>query len=370
MKKVYLFSNIYPKYRKSVWDRLLQVENLNISFFFSNKTIDNIATVSVEEEYTVNDQKAFKIIKNIFFDKLLIWQTGVLTRTFDSISAVFFLGEMSVISTWIASVIFRLRGVKVIFWGHGIYGNESNIKLAIRKAFLRLADHNLVYEKRAKRIMTELGFKQNKISIVYNSINYEQQLDLFQKLEKEKKNSIFENNYPILLFVGRLTKQKKLDQLIKSLKILNEKSNYNLLIIGDGEEKLNLEELAQDLIKENKCIFYGMTYDEEELSRLIYNSDLTVSPGNVGLTAIHSLSYGVPVCTHNNFNFQMPEFEAIKEFENGIFFNENDLDDLTLKILLWFSRYDGKSTKTKIRRVVDEYYNHFYQIEVLKKFLV
>ena len=30
--------------------------------------------------------------------------------------------------------------------------NESNIKLAIRKAFLRLADHNLVYEKRAKRI--------------------------------------------------------------------------------------------------------------------------------------------------------------------------------------------------------------------------
>ena len=65
---------------------------------------------------------------------------------------------MSVISSWIASVIFRLRGVKVIFWGHGIYGNESYIKLAVRKAFLRLANHNLVYEKRAKRIIKNRSF--------------------------------------------------------------------------------------------------------------------------------------------------------------------------------------------------------------------
>lgn len=356
MKSIYIFSNIYPKYRKSVWDRLFEVENLNISFFFSNKTIDNIATVSVEEEYSINDQKAFKKIKNIFFDKWLIWQTGVLSRTFDSISAVIFLGEMSVISSWIASVIFRLRGVKVIFWGHGIYGNESYIKLAVRKAFLRLANHNLVYEKRAKRIMIEHGFKQNKISIVYNSINYEQQLDLFQKLEKEKKNSIFENNYPILLFVGRLTKQKKLDQLIKSVKILNKKSNYNLLIIGDGEEKLNLEELAQDLIKQNKCIFYGKSYDEEELSRLIYNSDLTISPGNVGLTAIHSLSFGTPVCSHSNFLNQMPEAEAINVGKNGFLFKEDDITNMVYKVEEWFKK-NQKINKTEVRKIIDEKYN-------------
>ena len=73
---------------------------------------------------------------------------------------------------------------------------------------------------------------------------------------------------------------------------------------------------------EGNCIFYGATYDEKELSKLIYMSDLTVSPGNIGLTAIHSLSYGTPVCSHSNFNNQMPESEAIINFENGFFFRK------------------------------------------------
>jgi glycosyltransferase involved in cell wall biosynthesis len=364
VKSIYVFSNIYPKYRKGIWDKLLKTNDYNFSFFYSDKTIDDIATVSVEVEYCINDQKAFKKINNIFFDKWLIWQKGVLSRTFDSVSVVIFLGEMSVISTWIASVIYRLRGVKVIFWGHGIYGNESHIKLALRETFLRLANHNLVYGERAKKIMKKNGFKENKISVVYNSINYEQQLNFFKKLKKEKKNSIFKNNYPVLLFIGRLTKQKKLDQLIEAVKILNEKSNFNLLIIGEGEEKLNLEELAQDLITENKCIFYGKSYDEDELSRLIYNSDLTVSPGNVGLTAIHSLSYGTPVCSHSNLSNQMPEVESIIEGKNGFLFEENNVLNMVEKIEKWFSS-NQNINKIDIRKIIHEKYNPENQMKII-----
>lgn len=366
MKRIYIITNIYPKYRKSIWDILLKVEYLKISFFFSYKSTHNIETVSVEEEYESANQKAFVPINNLYIGKWLIWQTGVLSRTFDNISAVIFLGEMSVISTWIAVFIFRIRRVKVVFWGHGIYGNERSNKLLLRKIFLRLANHNLVYEKRAKKIMLEHGFKQNKISVVYNSINYNQQLDLFQKLEKEKKNSIFKNNYPVLLFVGRLTRQKKIDQLIKAVKILNEKSNFNLLIIGDGEDKLTLEELSQDLIKENKCIFFGESYDEVELSRLIYNSDLTVSPGNIGLTAIHSLSYGTPVCSHSNLSNQMPEVESVIEGKNGFLFNENDVQSIVEGIIIWFDK-NKSIDKKKIRDVVDKFYNPIYQKKIILK---
>ena len=366
MKNIYIFSNIYPKYRKEIWDRLHKDENHNISFFFSTKTIDNVAIVSIKEEYSVKDQKAFNKINNIFLGKWLIWQTGVLSRTFDRNSAVIYLGEMTIISTWIASFILRLRGVKVLFWGHGIYGNENRIKLLLRNIFLRLANHNLVYEKRAKKIMLENGFKQSKISVVYNSINYEQQLNLFQELEKEKKNSIFKNNYPVLLFIGRLTKQKKINQLIEAVKILNEKLNFNLLIIGEGEEKLNLEELAQELIKENRCVFYGKSYNEDELSRLIYNSDLTVSPGNVGLTAIHSLSYGTPVCSHSNLSNQMPEVESIIEGENGFLFKENDVQSIVDGITNWFDKKKSIDKK-KIRELVDKYYNPTYQKDIILK---
>ena len=364
MKSIYVFSNIYPKYRKGIWDRLLEVEDHKISFFFSNRTIDNIAAVSIEKEYSVNNQKAFKKIDNIFLYKWLIWQKGVLSRTFDSVSVVIFLGEMTVISTWIASCILRLRGIKVLFWGHGIYGEESKIKLLLRKIFLKLANHNLVYGERAKKLMIEYGFKHNKVSVVYNSINYDQQLDLFQKLENEKKHSIFKNNYPVLLFIGRLTKEKKVNQLIEAVKLLNEKLNFNLLIIGEGEEKLKLEELAQDLIIENRCIFYGKSYNEDELSRLIYNSDLTVSPGNVGLTAIHSLSYGTPVCSHSNLSNQMPEVESIIEGKNGFLFEENNVLNMVQKIEKWFGS-NQNINKIGIRKIIDEKYNPENQMKII-----
>jgi glycosyltransferase involved in cell wall biosynthesis len=365
MTRVFVFSNIFPSYRKSIWKELLNLKLINFTFFYSRKS-----HISIGLDESLNNENKYlnklKHLRNFYFLGYLIWQTKVLSQVFKKVDSVIFLGEMTVITTWLASIIYRLRGIKVIFWGHGIYGNENRIKLLLRKTFLRLANHNLVYEKRARKIMLEHGFKQNKISVVYNSINYEQQLSLFQKLEKEKKNSIFKNNYPVLLFIGRLTKQKKINQLIEAVKILNKKANFNLLIIGEGEEKLSLEGLAQDLIKENKCIFYGKSYDEDELSRLIYNSDLTVSPGNIGLTAIHSLSYGTPVCSHSNLCNQMPEVESIIEGENGFLFNENDIQSIVDGIKKWF---DEKKLidKKKIREVVDKFYNPIYQKDVILK---
>ena len=62
---------------------------------------------------------------------------------------------------------------------------------------------------------------------------------------------------------------------------------------------------------------YGETFDEAEISKLLNHADLCVSPGNVGLTAMHALAYGVPVATHNDFKNQMPEFEAITPGKTG-----------------------------------------------------
>jgi len=363
MSKTFVFSNIFPGYRKSIWKLLLNDKSNEFVFFYSKYTHTSINL----EESLINENKhlgKLNHVKNFYFFGHLIWQTKVLYKVLKKVDSVIFLGEMTVITTWLATIIYRLRGIKVIFWGHGIYGNENRLKLLLRKIFLRLANHNLVYEKRSKSIMLENGFKQEKISVVYNSINYEQQLNLFSKLEKEKKNSIFKNKYPVLLFIGRLTKQKKVNQLIEAVKLLNEKLNFNLLIIGEGEEKLKLEELAQDLIIENRCIFYGKSYNEDELSRLIYNSDLTVSPGNVGLTAIHSLSYGTPVCSHSNLSNQMPEVESIIEGKNGFLFEENNVLNMVEKIEKWFSS-NQNINKIDIRKIIHERYNPENQMKII-----
>ena len=275
---------------------------------------------------------------------------------------------MTIISTWIATIILKLRGIKVIYWGHGLYGSEKRLKKFFRLLFLSLADHNLVYEKNSEKNLLNNGFDKVKTSVVYNSINFYKQRDLFNKLIDNKPKKIFNNDYPVLLFIGRLTKSKKINQLIDLTLQLNKSSNFNLLIVGEGKEKKRLETQARELIIQEKCLFYGKCYDEDILSKLIYMSDLTVSPGNVGLTAIHSLSYGTPVCSHSNLINQMPEAEAIKEGDNGFLFKEDDIQDMIFKIQAWFST--NKRDKKDIRKIIDEVYNPDYQIKVILNSLI
>ena len=325
--------------------------------------------MNVSNEYKSNSVKHFSKIRNIYIGKHIIWQVGVLKSLFNqNLKSAIFLAEMTIISTWVAAIILKLRGIKVIYWGHGLYGSEKRLKKFFRLLFLSLADHNLVYEKNSEKNLLNNGFDKAKTSVVYNSINFYKQRDLFNKLIDNKPKKIFNNNYPVLLFIGRLTKSKKINQLIDATLLLNKSSNFNLLVIGEGNEKKRLEAQSRNLINQGKCIFYGKCYDEDILSKLIYMSDLTVSPGNVGLTAIHSLSYGTAVCSHSNLLNQMPEVEAIIDGENGFLFKEDNTEDLVLKIKDWFSK--GLKSKKDIRKIIDKFYNPIYQVEIILNCLI
>jgi glycosyltransferase involved in cell wall biosynthesis len=220
--------------------------------------------------------------------------------------------------------------------------------------------------------MVNHGFDPKKIHIIYNSLDYENQLKLFLDYEKGKikKNwNFFNNNFPTIIFIGRLTPAKKVDILIKAIEYLNIKEhNYNLLIVGKGDEDAQLKKLAINLINKNQCFFVGEEYNEEQASNYIYFSDLCVSPGNIGLSTINALSYGTPVGTHGNKKNQMPEAEVIKNQVNGFHFEEDNFESLAIEISRWF---DNKRNinKKKLREIIDLYYNSNFQIEVFKKIL-
>ena len=87
---------------------------------------------------------------------------------------------------------------------------------------------------------------------------------------------------------------------------------------------------------------------------------------------MHSLVYGTPIITHNNFKNQMPEFEAIKNDISGSFFEENSVDDLSEKIKIW--TYKTVLKRNEIRnncyKIIDDKYNPFFQIEILNKLIL
>ena len=116
--------------------------------------------------------------------------------------------------------------------------------------------------------------------------------------------------------------------------------------------------------------FYGACYDDNLTASLLYNSDVCVSPGEVGLTAIHSMMFGTPVITHKDFCTQGPEFESIKPGETGDFFEKDDVSSLANTINRWFENNRNRElTRDRCYKIVDECYNPHKQIELLKSVL-
>ncbi len=142
----------------------------------------------------------------------------------------------------------------------------------------------------------------------------------------------------------------------------------NLIMVGEGDERTRLESLSKQGVESGYIKFYGQCYDEEKIGRLISDADLCVSPGNVGLTAIHSLSLGTPVASHSNLNNQMPEVEAIIDGKSGFLFKEGDVEDLSRKIVDWISNVqDRESVRAVCYKIIDKYYNPYYQCSVFER---
>lgn len=374
---VYYFTNIAPHYRSSLWSNLLNDTHWEMHVFYSDDFNSDVKKIDLSKEEFATKQDRFHKFKSFQWKgKKEFWQRGVIKKCLKSdFQHAVFLGEISRISTWISVVICRLRGIHVTFWGHGLYGNESRLRLILKILLFRMANTHLLYERRAKELMLEQGFSKDKLYVFFNSLDYETHKLLFHKLIKVDKEEVFpffrNNALPVIIFVGRLTPVKKLDLLLVAINSINEETpKFNLIIIGDGPERKDLEIKGIPGVENQWLHFTGACYDEEEIGKYLSKSDLCVSPGNVGLTAVHSLSFGTPVCTHDNMSNQMPEAGAIQDGYNGFFFKENDIEDLKKKINDWFSNnYDRDIVRNRSTEIIHKYYNPHYQQSVFERII-
>ena len=80
------------------------------------------------------------------------------------------------------------------------------------------------------------------------------------------ENNYHKNNRRKIIFIGRLTKVKKIDMLINVINKLNESNLiYDLKIIGDGPEKTYLQSISSKGVEKGYINFLGSLYDEKKL---------------------------------------------------------------------------------------------------------
>ena len=372
-----LFTNIAPLYSKPLWLKLSSSVNVVYYFFTSPTGFSGIRVINVKESILLNNKTGFNwyFLKNLYIGNILVYQLGAAYKCLKTdFDAYIFNGEVQCLSNWIASLICRFKRKPVLFWGHGFYGNESWIKGYIRKLFYRLADYHLIYGKRSAELMVGSGFSPDKIYTVYNSLDFELHKKLYVSrdiniLEKTKIELFPRNSdLPVAIFIGRLTREKKIPYLLKAIHMCKSRGHsINCLIVGGGIDSDSLKILSKSLDIEELVFFFGPSYEEEINANLIMISDCCVSPGNIGLTAIHSMSLGTPVITHGNLANQGPEAEAIIENKTGIFFEENNILSLSLSIEHMIYNLKKSSMESYCIEQIEKFWNPNKQASVFNE---
>lgn len=361
------FFNYAPLYRESIYRKI--DETFDSQFYFGRQVCEGEISDIAKLDYSIFKKKPIEF-KNKFLLKRFAFRTKAWKLAFSPYDTFLITGDF--VFSYIPFLIFaRLLGKRVYGWNHGIKSWGRTYKL-FNKFLYGILTGFFTYGEGGKKRLIELGVNPSKIFVIYNSLTENVNPNENELLKSNIYRNHFGNEYPVLLFVGRLTPQKRLDKLIDMLHTLHRKDNKcNLVFIGTGIEAQKLKEMVDSYGLNDYVWFYGECYDESQNSKLLYNADLCISPGNVGLTALHAMSYGLPVISHNNFETQMPEYETILIGRTGDLFEEGNYDEMTKKVFSWLTIHskDREQIQKNCYDMINGKWNSHNQIEILKKVL-
>jgi 1,2-diacylglycerol 3-alpha-glucosyltransferase len=136
----------------------------------------------------------------------------------------------------------------------------------------------------------------------------------------------------LVLYIGRIVKEKNLDVLIKSVpKVLKSLPNCKFIVAGVGPAKEHYENMIIENNLKDKFILRGYI-EEEKLASYYAASDVFVFPSKFetqGLTALEAMACGKPVVGADYLAIK----EIVKNGYNGYLFDPDDPDDCAEKII-------------------------------------
>lgn len=218
----------------------------------------------------------------------------------------------------LAKKVFFWRKIKVVLsedhYASGVISVQrwSRFRHWLIKIFYPLADVIFTCSQANKKdLLISYKIPENKIKIIQNWTN-------FISFKNHKLLKLYD-----LIYVGRLEKTKNLDFLLKALYKLKKIRNLKLLILGEGEEKKNLKNLATKLGIKKNINFVDAKYNVASYLNKAKIFTYCSQPKVEGfpIAILEAMSMGIPVLTK--------KFAGAQEFlQNGkncfLFKNEEE----------------------------------------------
>lgn len=125
-------------------------------------------------------------------------------------------------------------------------GFRAKIILFLMKLLYPHADVVVAVSKGVKKdLLDYIGLRDQKVRVIYNPIITD---ELIEKSKEPPDHEWFkEHRLPIIVSAGRLTMQKDFRTLIKAFALVRKEIDVRLIILGEGEERENLENLVKEL---------------------------------------------------------------------------------------------------------------------------
>jgi glycosyltransferase involved in cell wall biosynthesis len=279
------------------------------------------------------------------------------------------------LSVFFGSILSAFRGIPLI---HYIQLPGCEFKFKWRPG-LAAVDQFIAVSNQTKDSWVELGMPEKKFNVVYNGVDTEK----FKPSESflvERSSLGISSNETLILYVGRLNRDKGLEVLLKAFAlVLQNGIRARLLIVGnpvlEGEEdsesgrekyKRSLEQLVSYLQIEKSVSFLGHVANTATLYQA---SDVTVVPSiwpdPCPRVVIESLASGTPVVGSRIGGIT----EILKPFENCLIEagNETQLMKALISIKDW--RQKDPSVGQRCRKHILDNFSPEKMIDGIEKVL-
>jgi len=222
-----------------------------------------------------------------------------------------------------------------------------------------------------KLLLDIISYKREKIRIIPMGINVNEFSRMNIKTTKPHKT---------ILFIGRLIDLKGVHILIKAMKVeISRNNNVQLIIIGDGPKRKNLEQCAKNLGISSSINFLG-NQGRDNLLLYYQIADVFVLPSikyknqaeGLGVVLLEAMASGTPVIGSNTGGIP----DIIEDGVNGLLVIPGDPESLAKAIRLilenpYLTEKFRKSGLKKVREffswdVIIEHFIEIYQKVLLK----
>ena len=242
----------------------------------------------------------------------------------------------------------RIHGKPLVLSTHGGIFHTKRLSL-LKKVYFHLWSR-LPLRSFDKIVAVSLSDKQmfskirDSITFIPDSVDYSR----FSSIIRKPEEGVF-------LFIGRITKNKRIDNLIRTFSLIQkEKPESTLVIVGsDWDNNVNeFKQLSKNLGCKN-VIFTGKI-DDAALNEYKARAKFFVSASDYegfGISVLEAMSAGIPVIVND-----IPAFRSfVKENDNGLFVDYSSPEQASSQIIDFMRNADLDKISSNAKKSAMQY---------------